>query len=367
MKLFRILTIGFIILLVGTASAAPTIVVDNTVTVLSGHIFDYVVVIVMENHNANETYNCGSVCSYLTSLADDHAFSTNFRSTYNGSLTSYFALTMAKHNVPDRECSPDPQGPSSQPSYCPQDFKNIVDIIEGGGLTWKAYFEDYPFSCGNKCSPIGNCYVGYTGPGSYAGSHNSFVYYTDVVNNTDRCKRIVPANSVVDTANPETDDILLNDLKSPSTAPNFMWLMPNECDQMHHDCLGGVDPATQEVNQLTQGSKYLENMVPQILNSNIFLTQRAALFITFDECQNIITNNCTITDPITGQIHSTNRIYTLWASAHGSSVVQEKFKSNNFYNHYSFLHTLEWAWGLQSFTINDASAPIMKEFFPTSP
>lgn len=314
----------------------------------------------MENHNANETYNCGSVCdAFLTPFANAHAFSTNFRSTFNGSLASYFALTMGKHNDPAKECSPDPQESSPGLSYCPQDFKNIVDIIERGGLTWKAYFEDYPTSCGSRCSP-GNCYVGYYPPdpnnSNYAGSHNSFVYFTNVVNRTDRCSRIVPANSVVNLSAPENDTRLLDDLSSTSTAPNFMWLAPNECDQMHHGCGWGVD-------QVTQGSMYLQNTVPQILNSNIFRTHRAALFITFDECQNIITNNCTITDPVTGQIYSTNRIYTLWASAHGSGIAKENFKSNNLYNHYSFLSTLEWAWNLPSLTSNDYSAPIMREYF----
>src|SRR5713226_6829493 len=134
MKLFRIIAIGFLILLVGTASATPTIHIDNTVKVLGQHVFDYVVVIVMENHNVNVTYKCGSICdSFLTPFANATAFSTNFRSTFNGSLTSYFALTMGKHNDPAKECSPNPQESSLSLPYCPQDFKNIVDIIEGGG------------------------------------------------------------------------------------------------------------------------------------------------------------------------------------------------------------------------------------------
>lgn len=359
----RIFAVSILVLMVSSAAASPAISIDNSVTVKSHRPFDYVVVIVMENHNRDEIYNCGGVCSFLAQFADAHAFSTNFRSTFNGSLASYFALTMGKHNVlggqEGVECSPDPnQNPASHLQYCPQDFKNIVDIVEGGGFAWKVYSEDYPTTCGNKCSP-GNCFVGYDAPGmnNYAGSHNTFVYFTNIVNNTNRCSRIVPANSVVDLSNPETDDVLINDLQSSSTAPNFMWLMPNECDQMHHDCLGGTDPTTQEANQVTWGSNYLENMLPKILNTPVFQTQRAAVFITFDECQNIITNNCSIDG------FSTNRIYTLWASASGLGPVKEIFKSNTSYNHYSFLSTLEWAWNLPPLTTNDRTATIMKEFF----
>ncbi len=349
MKLFRILAIVLLVLTVGSAAATPTVNVNNNVTVLSSRLFDYVVVIVMENWDVNSTYNCGNICDpFLTPFANTHAFSTNFRSTYNASLPSYFALTMAQHNPGGIECSPNPNEPAKTLQYCPQDFRNIVDIVERGGLTWKAYAEDYPWSCGTTCSP-GNCYVAYSSPNGYAGSHNPFVYYTDIVNSSARCSRIIPANNVTVASGPETDDNLLYDLSSTTKAPNFMWLIPNECDQMHH--LAGCNwPNVSDMR--TQGSMYLSNMVPQILGSPVFQNQKAALFITFDECQNVLDNTC----------DNTNRIYTLWASAN-PSVVKQGFKSNNFYNHYSFLHTLEWAWNLQTLTRNDALAPIMKEYF----
>lgn len=356
--MLRILSASILVLLVGSALGSPAISIDNNVTIKAvvPRVFDYIVAIVMENWNVNQTYNCGSICDpFLTPFANAHAFSVNFKSTYNGSLTSYFALTMAQHNSPEMDCSPDHTAGSF---FCPQSSQNVADIIDGAGtgLTWKVYAEDYPSSCATHCSPGGNCYDGYTNPGTaYAGDHNPFVYYTDIVGNSARCSRIVPANSQIVDGGNETDDNLLSDLNSQS-APNFMWLIPNECDQMHHACNW---PGQSDMRE--QGSKYLLGMVPQILASNVFQLQRAALFITFDECQNPKTNSCYLTSQ-----DATNRIYGLWASSNslvGSSVVKQNFKSNLPYDHYSFLHTLEWAWNLSTMTSHDGSAPIMKEFF----
>src|SRR3989442_3835180 len=46
---------------------------------------------------------------------------------------------------------------------------NIVDRLEGAGLTWKAYMEGMP----------GNCY--WANSGDYAVRHNPFVYYSHIV------------------------------------------------------------------------------------------------------------------------------------------------------------------------------------------
>ena len=354
MLLLRILSASILVLLVGSAVASPTLSIDNKVTikpVLHG-AFDYVVIIVMENQNVNQTYNCGPICDqYLTPFADNNSLLVNSHAEYNGSLPNYFALTMGKINTNGADCSPDPSATAIP--YCPQNYTNIVDRIEAANLSWKAYVEEYPGSgSGSRYSP-GGCYLGYTaasGNTVYAADHNPFVYFSDIVNNTSRCSHVVAANSFANTNGPENDDVLLADLNNAGlVAPNYMWLGPNECDQMHHPCSW---PGVSDITGVKQGSMYLSSMVPQILNSYLFRTQRAALMITFDECQNVITNNCL----------NTNRIYTVLAS-NSPGVVRQRYKSNLYYDHYSSLHTLEWAWSLPTMTTNDASASIMYEFF----
>src|SRR5438874_1680038 len=90
---------------------------------------------------------------------------------------------------------------------------NIVDRLESGGLTWKAYMEDMPSNCYARDS------------GQYAVRHNPFVYYNDIATNASRCARVVPSGNAA--------GALLNDLASTTTASNYLWFTPNDCNNMH--------------------------------------------------------------------------------------------------------------------------------------
>src|SRR3989475_2477909 len=175
--------------------------------------------------------------------------------------------------------------------------------------------ESMPSNCYNRDS------------GNYVVRHDPFVYYNDIVTNQARCNRIVPATA-------STDVELINDLGSTSTASNFMWLTPNLCNDMH-DCSVAI------------GDNYLSQVVPKILRSNIFQTQKAALLITFDEGT---------------AISLSDLVYTVWAGP----VVKRGYQSSVAYSHYSVARTIESIWNLPTITTNDASTTAMTEFF-TSP
>src|SRR5205807_2477192 len=97
---------------------------------------------------------------------------------------------------------------------------------------------------------------------------NPFIYYTKIAGNSTRCaSHVVPANSG---SKGLPDNDLVMALNSTLVASNYMWLTPNLCDNMHN-C------------SIFRGDNYLSNLVPLILNSYIFKTQKAALLITFDE------------------------------------------------------------------------------------
>jgi hypothetical protein len=202
--------------------------------------------------------------------------------------------------------------------------------------------EDYPTNCAFQnatyCSS-GNCYVGYGGvSGKYDNEHDPFVYYNDITNNAGRCARISPADS--GTGYP--DDRFINDLSSTTTASNLMWLTPNLCDDGHDKC-----PPLD--NSTTQQNLYLSELVPQILSSNIFTTQRAALFITYDEGQTIYPNDY---------------VTSVWAGP----VVKTQYKSSAQYTHYSLLKTIEANWALQPLNqTTDGQASSMSEFLTLPP
>jgi phosphatidylinositol-3-phosphatase len=318
-------------------------------------LFNYLVIIILENRAINQTYGsqCTGNCSYITQLANQYGLAEGYSAVIHDSLPNYLALTSGwtqRLNGTSGDCSPW-QGSTK---YCPNvnlqltafpfPAPNIVDRMESTRLTWKAYMEDYPTNCAFQnptyCSS-GNCYVGYGGvSGEYDNEHDPFVYYNDTTNNPSRCAKIAPANS--GTGYP--DDRFINDLSSTITASNLMWLTPNLCDDGHDKC-SPFDNAT------TQQNQYLSELVPHILNSNVFTTQRAALFITYDEGR---------------AVYPSDYVTTIWAGP----VVKTHYKSSTQYSHYSLLKTIEANWGLQPFNqTTDGQASSMSEFLipPTTP
>jgi phosphatidylinositol-3-phosphatase len=274
----------------------------------SGGYFDYVVILVMENHGICDilTY-CGGVAPYLTQLANASGLATNYQAC-GTSLLDYLCLTGAS----TFGCTGNPNPNSDNCTRAAWQSENVVDRLEGAGLTWKAYMENMTSECQGTN----------TGRG-YAVRHNPFVYYSNIATNTSRCARVVPAGN--------DDSGLLHDLDSQSNASNFMWLTPNLCNDMD-DC------------PIEVGDAYLSSLVPKILESTLFTTQRATLFITFDAAAN-------------GR--GAPALYTIWAGP----VAKVGYASSVSYGHFSFLSTLEVNWNLEPLTGNDAGAANMTEFF----
>src|SRR2546422_3523967 len=264
-----------------------------------------------EPQHLRHLHALGGTGTYMTALAD--AYSIARQDNYcnvNPSLPNYLCLSGAR----DLGCSGYDGDPNSNGcTSSAWNSENIIDRILGAGLTWKAYMEDMP----------SNCYT--SDSGNYAVRHNPFVYYNDIVSNSTRCNQVVPAGTA--------GSALVADLASTSTASNYMWFTPNTCNDMH-DC------------DIPTGDTYLSVLVPLILGSNVFLTQRAALLLTFDEGY--------------GQ-----PIYTVWAGP----VVKTAYTSSTAHSHYSVLSTIESNWNLPSLTTNDQNATNMNEFFttPTGP
>jgi len=281
------------------------------VPAVSGTNFDYLVIILMENHNLCDILeSCGGSARYMSNLAGAWGLAQNDHyCNVNPSLPNYLCLSGGS----DFGCGGYDGNPNSNAcTSTAWGALNIVDRLEGAGLTWKAYMEDMP----------GNCYG--ANSGDYAVRHNPFVYYSDIVSAPARCARIVPAGA--------SDSALINDLASTTTASNYMWLTPNKCNDMHSCPIG-------------TGDAYLSDLVQRILSSPVFTSQRAALLITFDEG------------------YQGQPIYTAWAGR----VVMPAYTSSNAYDHFSVLATIESNWNLPNLTANDGGAAPMNEFFTPTP
>jgi hypothetical protein len=133
---------------------------------------------------------------------------------------------------------------------------HLVTQIEGAGLTWKTYQEGIS---GTDC-PI-------KAVGKYAPKHNPMVFFDDV---TDGNK--ITSQNCIDHERPftEIDADLAGD-----KLPNYSFITPDLCHDMHDTCAPQNDP-------IKQGDDWLAVLVPKILASKAY-ADGATLLITWDE------------------------------------------------------------------------------------
>ena len=289
----------------------------------NGNYFDHALIIIMEDHGIQDV--CGrspppclssNGASYMAGLANTYAVGSQYLGITHVSQTDYMALIGG-----------DTFGCSSSPCS-PVPNSNLVDRLEASGLTWKGYMENQNVASG--------CDTGYQLP--YTQEHNPFVAFQDVLNSSARCNNIVLPNP---SSCNITDCVLINDLNSAS-APNFMFLTPNDCNNMHGYTYPNGTVLCPE--SISMGDNYISSLVPNILNSAAFTNQRSALFIIFDEGNGYC--------PLDGS--SKDCVYAVLAG----NLAKASFATSNLYDHYSLLTTIENNWNLQSLSSNDANALI---------
>ena len=285
-----------------TLTPAPTATPAPTPTPTAGGTlpnFSHVFVIVMENEESTAIVGNGAA-PYINGLATSHGLAARYYAVSHPSLPNYLALTAGSTF-----------GIASDCTGCYVNATNIADQVESSGRSWKAYMESMPSSC----------FVGDAYP--YMQKHNPFIYYNDIRTNATRCAgHVVPATQ------------LSADLAS-GTVPNFAWITPNMCNDMH-DC------------SIASGDAWLARVVPGILASSAF-ADGGVLFITWDEGSSAA--GC-CSNAAGGQVA------TLVISPNGVSGLRSTVNET----HYSLLRTVEDAWGLSALG-QAGNAVAMREYF----
>ena len=271
-----------------TASAAPGGV----------PYFDHIFVIAFENHSYSEIIG-NPAAPYINTLAGSYGLATDYHAVTHPSLPNYIALTAG-----------DTYGISSDCTSCFLNVPNIADRVSASGRSWRAYMESMPSAC----------YAGSTG--DYAQKHDPFVYYDDIRNVAPECANVVPYTN------------LTSDLAAASTTPNYAFITPNLCDDMH-DC------------SVATGDAWLSANLPSILESPAYLLQRSLVMITWDE----------------DDTSAANQVATIVISKY----TPHGFRSGAGYNHYSLLRTVEASWGLAPLAAGDSGATPMSDFFTQAP
>ena len=193
----------------------------------------HIMVIVMENRESTAVLGAPDA-PYITSLAAAYGVATHWYGVSHPSLPNYLAMISGSdQGVHDDGTGYAFTGPT------------LVDELAARGIGWRAYMEDMPSPC-----------FGGASSGGYAKKHDPFMYFTSITANPAQCARVVPHTR------------LSTDLQS-GTAPPFLFVTPNLCDD-GHDC-GNAS-----------ADSWLRGEMQMVMASRWF-RQRGSVVITWDE------------------------------------------------------------------------------------
>jgi hypothetical protein len=196
--------------------------------------YDHVVWIVMENHSYDEIIGSSDAPS-LNQLAGRHGLATNFFAESHPSLPNYLAMTSGStQGIAD----------DNPPSDHPLNVPSIFSLLPGGES--RSLQESMPTNCAQSDS------------GEYVVRHNPQAYY---VNLGDDCGRY---------------NVPLSD--PPDLSARFTFVTPNLIHDMHD-------------GTVSDGDTWLSTFVPTVLSSAEYTAGRAAVFITWDEDDNLLGDN----------------------------------------------------------------------------
>jgi phosphatidylinositol-3-phosphatase len=213
----------------------------------------------------------------INRIAHQCGLATNYTAITHPSLPNYIAATSG-----DTWGISDDRGPNSHPLAVP----SIYSQLKAAGKTWRDYVESTPSNCPPRSS------------GRYAIKHDPAPYYTEVAKECSRWD--VPIER------------LRHDLQA-DTLPDFAFVTPNLCNDMH-DCSVGT------------GDIWLRSWLRAIVTSPAYEAGRTAVFLTWDEDD---------------RSHS-NHVATIVVSPYTPAGT----KSATAFTHYSLLKTTEQMLGL---------------------
>ncbi|RIB23769.1 phosphoesterase family-domain-containing protein, partial [Gigaspora rosea] len=240
---------------------------------------------------------------YLAYLGSQGILLSNYHAVWHPSQPNYIAMIRAsKSGLTD--FNQDVEGAS------------LPDLLEEKGISWKAYIENYPGNGFNESHSVDKLYVR---------KHNPFISMNQIRTNSSRFIYIVNA------------DRLKKDIED-GTVPQYVFYTPNMANSGHDT---NVNHASNFLN-----NTFIPLIEPLLINS------RTLLVITFDESSKYL-------DSLTNY----NHIYTAFI---GPNVLKSmKHEDDGWYNHYSFVPTIELNWNLSALGTGDdtESTPFSDGFF----
>jgi hypothetical protein len=343
----------------------------------------HVFLIVLDGNGYEEAFGPQSPAPYLAkTLTAEGKLLTNYYAVTQGGLANEVALLSGQGPTPQTalDCpqytpiSPGTANPEGQVEgegcIYPVETKTLPAQLSEAKLTWRAYVEDIangaaagqPTACRHPS-------LGATDPNAkpltgdaFQTWRNPFVYFAGLTESPECAENDVGL------------DRLATDLKDPEDTPSFSYIVPNAC----HD--GGDTPcAPEQPAGLAAGEEFLKTVVPAITASPAYHAEGGLIAITFDQASPTAPERdasaCCATPeypnlpapttpeaPPTGPVKPTGgggRVGMLLISPYVAPGTVEKA---NYYNHFSFLRSVEELFELEQ--LGYAAEPVLTSFEP---
>ena len=312
--------------------------------------YDHIFVIVEENHTADQVLGTGKSPT-LDRLAAQYGVATNFYAETHTSEPNYVAMiagdTLGIRDDDAFYCKPkstqegcedaDSDDYVDHTDYTP----GFMDQLRERGLTWKGYFEDIP-EAGSLVvrSPVQD----EPDPGKprslYAAKHNPFVNFKSVQDDPRRAEHIVGFDAL------EAD-------AASGNLPNFAFIVPNQCNDMHGLVGTHVPWSCLYINQsrlVERADKRLASLIDTLTKTLAWTGKgNTAIVITFDENDSGSSGDhpegCCGSGPDDPHNPGGGWIATIVMTNHGPRALKDPTP----YNHYSLLRTMEQAFGIRNY------------------
>jgi phospholipase C len=258
---------------------------------------------------------------FITNLAFTYGLETLSFGTTHPSLPNYLSLIAGSYfGIQDDNpsCYAVPKQTTCDAQA--ENATNLVDELEAAGLTWLDMQQSMP-----SVGYLGPQFpTSSTGPTHYAQKHNPFLYFKDIATNPTRLKKIVPL----------TPASLAATFSNPATVPNFVFLVPDQCHDMH-----GTSDCSAEDALITEGDTYVQTLVTTIMKSKAW-NSTSAIIVAWDE------------NDYSSSIGCCGSVYPHGGGHNMAIVITDAYKTTGPVeiatpsNHYNELRSIEDAFGL---------------------
>lgn len=302
--------------------------------------YDHVFYLVEENHGFDQIIG-NPAAPTINALAKNYGYASQYYAITHPSGPNYVAM-LAGGTFGVGSDNPYWLFHVNQPS--------LMSQLDAAHLSWKGYYQGMPYAgYRGYCYPV-RCLGVPDSDTLYIAKHNGIVYFHSVNSNPSDLAKMQPLGS------------LHADL-STGNVPNFSYIVPDECSDMHGAppvCVDSGNPGDIDDNYLVStADKFVASTVSQITNAPVWRHSNNAIVITFDEGDNGDNSGCC------GATTGGGRALTVVVTNHGPRHLVDPTP----YNHYSLLSALQHAFGVGCLaaTCDTATIKPMAPLFAVSP